>query len=48
MNLLMILVICAAVLALAFAAFNFFKVKKMPEGTDRLRDPRGRQCVYQL
>lgn len=36
MNLLMILVICAAVLALAFAAFNFTKVKKMPEGTEQM------------
>ena len=38
MNLLMILVICAAVLALAFAAFNFFKVKKMPEGTEQMSE----------
>ena len=38
MNLLMILVICAAVLALVFAAFNFFKVKKMPEGTEQMSE----------
>jgi K(+)-stimulated pyrophosphate-energized sodium pump len=30
----LILVIAAALAALAFAAFNFFKVKKMEEGTD--------------
>ena len=36
MNLLIIIVICAAVLALAFAAFNFAKVKKMPEGTEQM------------
>ncbi len=32
----LILVIFAAILALAFAAFNFFKVRKMDEGTDRM------------
>jgi K(+)-stimulated pyrophosphate-energized sodium pump len=36
MNLLLIIVIFAAVLALAFAAFNFAKVKKMPEGTEQM------------
>ena len=38
MNLLLILVICAAVLALSFAAFNFLKVKKMPEGTEQMSE----------
>ena len=37
MQLLLILVIFAAGLALAFAAFNFFGVKKMPEGTEKMR-----------
>ena len=35
MNLLVLLVIFAAVLALAFALFNFLGVKKMPEGTEK-------------
>ena len=32
------LVIMAAILALAYAAFNFFTVKKMDEGTDRMKE----------
>ncbi len=38
MQYLIILVVCAAALALAFAAFNFAKVKKMPEGTERMQE----------
>ena len=38
MQLLLILVIFAAGLALAFAAFNFFGVKKMPEGTEKMQE----------
>ena len=34
MQLAVILVVFAAALALAFAAFNFLIVKKMPEGTE--------------
>ena len=34
MQLLLVLVIFAAGLALAFAAFNFLGVRKMPEGTE--------------
>ena len=36
MDVLIVLVIFAAMLALAFAAFNFFGVKKMSEGTQRM------------
>ena len=32
-NMYLILVILAALLALGFAAYNFFRVKKMDEGT---------------
>ena len=38
MNLLVLLVIFAAVLALAFALFNFLGVKKMPEGTKKMSE----------
>ena len=38
MQLAVILVIFAAALALAFAAFNFFIVKKMPEGTEEMSE----------
>ncbi len=38
MDLLIILVIFAALLALAFAAFNFFGVKKMSEGTEKMSE----------
>jgi len=37
MQLLLILVVFAAGLALAFAAFNFFGIKKMPEGTEKMQ-----------
>ena len=46
-----VVVFFAAALALAFAAFNFAAVKKMPEGTERMSeiaDPRGRECLHQL
>ena len=33
----MLLLFFAAMLALAFAAFNFFSIKKMDEGTDRMK-----------
>ena len=33
-----ILVILAAILALAFAAFNFASVKKLDEGTDKMKE----------
>ena len=38
MQLIVILVVFAAMLALSFAAFNFFGVKKMPEGTERMSE----------
>ncbi len=38
MQLLIVVAIFAAGLALAFAAFNFFGVKKMPEGTERMSE----------
>ena len=38
MDVLIVLVIFAAMLALAFAAFNFFGVKKMSEGTHRMSE----------
>ena len=38
---LLILVILAALLALAFAAFNFFRVKKMEEGTKEMSEIAG-------
>ena len=38
MDVLIVLVIFAAMLALAFAAFNFFGVKKMSEGTQRMSE----------
>ncbi len=38
MQLLIILVVFAAGLALAFAAFNFFGVKKLPEGTEKMSE----------
>lgn len=37
MDLLLIVVLFASVLALSYAAFSFFKVKKMEEGTDRMK-----------
>jgi len=38
MDLIVILVLFAAVLALSFAAFNFITVKRMPEGTERMQE----------
>ena len=38
MQLIIVLVVFAAGLALAFAAFNFFRVKKMPEGTEKMSE----------
>ncbi len=38
MDFLIVLVIFGAMLALAFAAFNFFGVKKMAEGTERMSE----------
>ncbi|MBR6772162.1 MAG: sodium-translocating pyrophosphatase [Clostridia bacterium] len=38
MQLLIVVAVFAAGLALAFAAFNFFGVKKMPEGTERMSE----------
>ena len=38
MSFLLGLVILAALLALAYAAFNFFAVKKLDEGTDRMKE----------
>ena len=38
MQLLVVLVIFAALLALSFAAFNYFGVKKMPEGTAEMSE----------
>ena len=38
MQLLLVLVIFAAGLALAFAAFNFLGVRKMPEGTEQMSE----------
>ena len=38
MQLLIVAVVFAAGLALAFAAFNFFGVKKMPEGTEKMSE----------
>lgn len=38
MELLIVVVIFAAALALAFAAFNFAEVKKMPEGTEKMSE----------
>ena len=38
MDLIVILVLFAAVLALAFAAFNFITVKRMPEGTEKMQE----------
>ena len=38
MDWIVILVLFAAVLALSFAAFNFITVKRMPEGTERMRE----------
>lgn len=38
MSLLLCLVIMAALLALGYAAFNFFAVKKLDEGTDRMKE----------
>lgn len=34
----LVLLVCAALLALAFAAFNFMKVKKMDEGTEKMKE----------
>ncbi|MBQ7048561.1 MAG: sodium-translocating pyrophosphatase, partial [Clostridia bacterium] len=41
MELFLILVLFAAVLAISYAAFSFFKVKKMDEGTDRMKEIAG-------
>ncbi len=41
MELLLIVVLFAAVLALSYAAFSFAKVKKMDEGTDRMKEIAG-------
>lgn len=38
MELLLIIVVFAVVLALSYAAFSFFKVKKLDEGTDRMKE----------
>jgi len=38
MQLILVLVIFAAGLALSFAAFNYFGVKKMPEGSERMSE----------
>ncbi|MBQ1954965.1 MAG: sodium-translocating pyrophosphatase [Clostridia bacterium] len=38
MQLLIVVAVFAAGLALAFAAFNFFGIKKMPEGTERMSE----------
>ena len=38
MEILLVLVIVSALLAIAFAAFNFVKVKKMDEGTDKMSE----------
>ena len=38
MDLIVILVLFAAVLALSFAAFNFITVKRMPEGTEKMQE----------
>lgn len=38
MQLILVLVVFAAGLALSYAAFNFFGVKKMPEGTERMSE----------
>lgn len=38
MELLLIVVLFASVLALSYAAFSFFKVKKLDEGTDRMKE----------
>ena len=38
MDTIVLLALFAAVLALSFAAFNFITVKRMPEGTDRMRE----------
>ena len=38
MEALLILVIVAALLALGYAAFNFIGVKKLDEGTDRMKE----------
>ena len=41
MQLVPVLVICAACLALAFAVFNYFAVKKLPEGTQQMSEISG-------
>jgi len=41
MELFLILVLFAAVLAISYAAFSFAKVKKMDEGTDRMKEIAG-------
>ena len=38
MQLIIVLVVFAAGLALAFAAFNYFFVKKLPEGTEKMQE----------
>ncbi len=38
METLLVLVVFASLLALSYAAFNYFKVKKMDEGTERMKE----------
>ena len=38
MQLIIVLVVFAAGLALAFAAFNFFGVRKLPEGNEKMQE----------
>ncbi len=38
MEILLILAVFASILALSYAAFSFFKIKKMDEGTDRMKE----------
>ena len=40
-DLLLIIVGAAVILALSYACFNFFMVKKMKEGTDRMQEIAG-------
>ena len=38
MDTIIILILFASLLALSFAAFNFITVKRMPEGTERMKE----------
>ena len=38
MQLMIVVLVFAAGLALAYAAFNFFAVKKLPEGNERMQE----------